>query len=56
MPVVTPFLEGVKETAMPTLTKVAFAVSALLLGAGAAGGYYFASRKKIPTTGQRQLP
>jgi hypothetical protein len=45
MPAVTPFVEGVKSTAMPTLKGVAIGIGLALVGAGAAGGYYIGQRK-----------
>jgi hypothetical protein len=55
MPVVTPFIEGVKETAMPTVTKVAFTLGAVLIGVGAAGGYFVGKRKSVSSPAPRQI-
>lgn len=45
MPAVGPFVAGVKNTAMPTLKGVAVGIGLVLVGAGAAGGYYIGQRK-----------
>ena len=44
MPVVTPLVDGIKSTAMPTVKKVAIGLGAALVGAGLLGGVVIGTR------------
>ena len=44
MPILTPFLEGLKSTALPTIKRTAIGLSVLLVGTGVAGGYFLGTR------------
>ena len=45
LPILTPFLEGLKETAMPRATRLASGITIALVGVGVGAGYMLGSRK-----------
>lgn len=48
MPAITPFIEGVKSTAMPTVKKVAVGIGSAILGAGLLGGFLIGRSVYLP--------
>ena len=45
LPILTPFLEGLKETAVPRATRLASGITIALVGVGVGAGYMLGSRK-----------
>ena len=45
LPILTPFLEGLKETAVPRATRLASGITIALVGVGMGAGYMLGSRK-----------
>jgi hypothetical protein len=45
LPILTPFLEGLKETAAPRATRLASGFAIALISVGAGAGYFLGSRK-----------